>query len=195
MPKTRTFIAVELAPDIRSRAQQVIRKLQPVAGDVKWVAPENMHWTLQFLGDVDDLETPAVCDVVAAAVADVEPFEIVVRGAGAFPSADRPRTLWLGAGRGANEMSTLQSAIELGLESLGFRGEARRFSPHVTLGRVGRGAPPRELADELTAAGRLCGRDDAGRRSDDLCQPADSRRAGISGSPTRRFRPSRNKLH
>jgi 2'-5' RNA ligase len=151
MPKTRTFVAVELGPDIRSRAQQVIRKLQPVAGDVKWVAAENMHWTLQFLGDVDDLETPAVCDVVAAAVADIEPFEIVVRGAGAFPSADRPRTLWLGAGRGANEMSTLQSAIELGLETLGFRGEARRFSPHVTLGRVGRGTPPRELAQELAA--------------------------------------------
>jgi 2'-5' RNA ligase len=149
MPRTRTFIAVELAPDIRARALEVIRSLQPVAGDVKWVEPDNMHWTLQFLGDVDDLEIPAICDAVAAAVSDVEPFEIIVRGAGAFPSADRPRTLWLGAGRGANEMSTLQSAIELGLESLGFRGEARRFRPHVTLGRAGKSAPPRELAEQL----------------------------------------------
>jgi 2'-5' RNA ligase len=149
--KTRTFIAVPLAPDIGNRAMQLVRQLQPVAGDVKWVAPEHMHWTLQFLGNVADLEIPAVCDAVAAAVADVEPFELTVRGAGAFPSADRPRTLWLGAGRGANEMVTLQSAIELGLESLGFHGENRRYTPHVTLGRAGRDHPPHALAAELAS--------------------------------------------
>jgi 2'-5' RNA ligase len=147
--KTRTFIAVPLAPDICRRALEVIYQLQPVAGDVKWVPSENMHWTLQFLGNVDDLEIPAVCDKVAAAVEDVEPFDLLVRGVGAFPSADRPRTLWLGAGHGANEMTTLQSAIELSLEDLGFRGEKRRYTPHVTLGRAGRGDSSRELADEL----------------------------------------------
>jgi 2'-5' RNA ligase len=151
MPKTRTFVAVELGPDIRGRAQQVIRRLQPVAGDVKWVAPENMHWTLQFLGEVNDLEIPAVCDVVTTAVATLEPFELKIRGAGAFPSAEQPRTLWLGAGQGTNEMVTLQLAIELGLEQLGFRGEKRRYTPHITLGRAGRNHPPRELAEELAA--------------------------------------------
>jgi RNA 2',3'-cyclic 3'-phosphodiesterase len=156
--KTRTFVAVPLAPDIRRRALDVIRRLQPVAGDVKWVEPENMHWTLQFLGDVMDLELPAICDAVSSAVADIEPFDLIVRGAGAFPSADRPRTLWLGAGHGANEMTTLQSAIELALEELGFRGEQRRYTPHVTLGRAGRDrAPsrsdgrPHVLAAELAA--------------------------------------------
>jgi RNA 2',3'-cyclic 3'-phosphodiesterase len=147
--KTRTFIAVLLAPDVRRRALEVIHELQPVAGDVKWVAPENMHWTLQFLGNVKDLELPAICEAVAAAVDDVEPFDLFVRGVGAFPSADRPRTLWLGAGHGANEMMTLQSAIELALEDLGFRGENRRYTPHVTLGRAGRGDSPRELAAQL----------------------------------------------
>ncbi|HEY4233462.1 MAG TPA: RNA 2',3'-cyclic phosphodiesterase, partial [Lacipirellulaceae bacterium] len=115
--KTRTFIAVPLAPDICRRALDVIRQLQAVAGDVKWVDSDHMHWTLQFLGDVKDLELPAVCDAVAAAVAELEPFDLEVVGAGAFPSADRPRTLWLGAGEGTNEICTLQSAIELGLES------------------------------------------------------------------------------
>jgi RNA 2',3'-cyclic 3'-phosphodiesterase len=147
--KTRTFIAVPLAPDIRRRALEVIYQLQPVAGDVKWVEPDNMHWTLQFLGNVDDLETPAICDAIAEAVSDVEPFELIVEGVGAFPSADRPRTLWLGAGRGSNEMSTLQSAIELALEPFGFRGEKRRYRPHVTLGRAGRGDSPQELAELL----------------------------------------------
>jgi 2'-5' RNA ligase len=130
--KTRTFIAVPLAPDICRRALDVIRQLQAVAGDVKWVDSDHMHWTLQFLGDVKDLELPAVC-------------------AGAFPSADRPRTLWLGAGEGADEMIALQAALDRSLAQLGFRGEQRRYTPHVTLGRAGRSAPPRALATELAA--------------------------------------------
>jgi 2'-5' RNA ligase len=149
--KTRTFIAVPLAADIRRRALDVIRQLHPVAGDIKWVEPDAMHWTLQFLGNVDDLETPAVCDLVTNAVSDIEPFDLVVQGVGAFPSADRPRTLWLGAGHGTNEMMTLQSAIELALEELGFRGEARRYKPHITLGRTGRDQPTQALVDELAA--------------------------------------------
>jgi 2'-5' RNA ligase len=149
--KTRTFIAVPLAPDIRRRALEVIRQLQPVAGDVKWVEPDNMHWTLQFLGDVKDIELPSVCDAVSAAVAELEPFDLEVLGAGAFPTADRPRTLWLGAGEGAEEMIALHAAIDRSLANLGFRGEQRRYTPHVTLGRAGRDTPSSELATELAA--------------------------------------------
>ena len=81
----------------------------------------------------------------------MEPFELACRGAGAFPSADRPKTLWLGAGQGSDEMVTLQAAIERPLTKLGFRGEARRYTPHLTLGRAGRQSHPRSLAIELAA--------------------------------------------
>ena len=98
MARTRTFIAVSASPGIRQAAQKLAAVLRPAAGDVKWVAPENLHWTLQFLGDVDELEIPALCSAVSTAVADLESFDVEARGAGAFPAADRPRTLWLGAG-------------------------------------------------------------------------------------------------
>ena len=48
-------------------------------------------------------------------------------------------------------MIALQASIETALEPLGFRGEARRYTPHLTIGRPGRGQPTRELADELTS--------------------------------------------
>jgi len=148
---TRTFIAVAIPDDVRRRALDCIRALQPVAGDVKWVAPENVHWTLQFLGDVDDLDIPAVCDTAAAAAAEVEPFNVELRGAGAFPANNRPRTLWLGAGAGADAMIALQAAVERALKKLGFRGEHRRYVPHLTLGRIRHGRPPRELSEQLAA--------------------------------------------
>jgi RNA 2',3'-cyclic 3'-phosphodiesterase len=149
--RTRTFVAVTITDEVRERALELMRRLQPVAGDVNWVAAENLHWTLQFLGDVEDTLIPEVCDCVGGAVAGLEPFELTAFGAGAFPSAARPRTLWLGAGQGADDMVALQAAIERRLRKLGYRGEARRFVPHLTLGRAGRSSRPRSLADELAA--------------------------------------------
>ena len=48
-------------------------------------------------------------------------------------------------------MIALQAAVEKSLEPLGFRGEARRYKPHLTIGRPGRGEQPRELADHLAS--------------------------------------------
>jgi RNA 2',3'-cyclic 3'-phosphodiesterase len=147
--KLRTFIAVSLPGNVRARALAAARQLAVIAPDVKWVEPQSLHWTLNFLGKVDQRETGEICAAVAEAVSEFEPFDLEVRGAGAFPSSDRPRTLWLGVGKGRDEMISLQAAIEKSLEPLGFRGEARRYTPHLTIGRPGRGEPSTELAAEL----------------------------------------------
>ena len=145
----RTFIAVSASPEIRRSAGKLMDALRPAAGEVKWVESENLHWTLQFLGELDNLEIPAVCSAVSAAVRELESFDLEARGAGAFPSADRPRTLWLGAGAGAQAMVALHAAIQKKLDRLGYRGEHRRFVPHLTLGRAGRTGQPRSLVREL----------------------------------------------
>jgi len=149
--KLRTFIAVELPDDLRARAVAVARQLATVAPEVKWVEPQSLHWTLQFLGNVEEREIGEICAAVAEAVLAHEPFDLQLRGAGAFPSSDRPRTLWLGVGQGQDEMIALQASIERSIEPLGFRGEARRYTPHLTIGRPGRGGRPGELARELAA--------------------------------------------
>jgi 2'-5' RNA ligase len=148
---TRTFIAITASSDVRHGAQRLVERLRMKAGDVKWVAPENLHWTLQFLGDLEDLEIPALCNAVASAVTELEPFDLEARGAGAFPSPDRPRTLWLGAGAGSQVMVAVHNAIQKKLDRLGYRGEHRRYVPHLTLGRAGRNSPPRSLVAELAA--------------------------------------------
>ncbi|MDX1944827.1 MAG: RNA 2',3'-cyclic phosphodiesterase [Pirellulaceae bacterium] len=148
MPRIRTFVAVELSPQVKARAKELIGKLRGAAATVNWVRPEEMHLTLKFLGDVPDTDTPDICRVVAAAVADFEPFEIVCRGAGAFPTAEHPRTLWIGIRDGAEELTRLQGAIDDALKrELGFAREPRRFQPHLTIGRV-KHEPP-EAAGEL----------------------------------------------
>lgn len=147
--KIRTFTAISIPDDIRRRAIEVADRLAAIAPDMKWVEPESLHWTLNFLGNVEQREIGEVCHAVATAALEHNAFDLEVRGAGAFPSPDRPRTLWLGTGEGRDAMIALQASIEKSLEPLGFRGEARRFTPHLTIGRPGRGAPPRALSQEL----------------------------------------------
>jgi len=91
----------------------------------------------------------AVCAAVISAASEIEPFDLEARGAGAFPAPDRPKTLWIGAGTGAQTMVTLHDAIQRKLDRLGYRSEHRRFVPHLTLGRVGRDTEPRPLVREL----------------------------------------------
>jgi RNA 2',3'-cyclic 3'-phosphodiesterase len=132
----RTFVAVEISDSIRARAAEVIAALRGTAADVTWVEPHNLHLTLKFLGNVHERDIAQVCQAVADGAADAAPFEIEVRGAGAFPAAARPRTVWLGASQGAEEMVVLHDRVEAALAELGYREEHRRFQPHLTIGRV-----------------------------------------------------------
>jgi 2'-5' RNA ligase len=132
----RTFIAVEISPEVLARAAELSAALRPAGADVKWVETHNLHLTVKFLGDVQDEQLADVIRAVQGAAAKVEPFELEVHGAGAFPNAGRPRTIWLGARDGSEAMADLAAAIEKALKPLGFSPEHRRFQPHLTIGRV-----------------------------------------------------------
>jgi len=142
MPRIRTFIAVEMPPRVKKRVGDLIDKLRVAAAEVNWVRPEHMHLTLKFLGDVPDTETPDICRVVREVANQFESFEIICRGAGAFPNSREPRTLWIGIEDGVDELKRLQAAIDEAFQSqLGFGKEQRGFHPHLTIGRVKREAP------------------------------------------------------
>jgi 2'-5' RNA ligase len=137
----RTFVALDVGKAVRETAGELIGEFSGIPADVKWVDPENMHLTLKFLGDVDAREVHHVCGAVREAARGVEPFKLEIRGTGAFPNARRPRTIWLGAGEGAEQLGVLAERIESALEKLGYRREARHFSAHLTIGRIRRGGP------------------------------------------------------
>jgi 2'-5' RNA ligase len=132
----RSFIAVELSPNVRARAAQLIKALSAAEAKISWVQPDNLHLTLVFLGDVQLEEVPQICQAMNRAVAELPPFDLEVRGCGAFPDSARPRTVWLGVGRGSEETIALHASLEAALADVGYRPEGRRYRPHLTLGRV-----------------------------------------------------------
>jgi 2'-5' RNA ligase len=100
-----------------------------------------MHLTLKFLGDIDENETYDICKAISNAVAKIEAFDIECQGAGAFPSNEKPKTLWLGITQGKDELHQLQQAVDDAMADLGFRREPPRFNPHLTIGRVKQPGP------------------------------------------------------
>jgi 2'-5' RNA ligase len=141
----RTFIAVELDPAVRARAEELIGILRSAGADVKWVEAENLHLTLQFLGEVPEAEIAAVCKAVEKGAAQMQPFDLEVRDAGAFPNSNRPRTLWIGAKSGSDQMAQLHDLVALELADLGYQDEDRRFVAHLTIGRTRSGKNAAEL--------------------------------------------------
>jgi 2'-5' RNA ligase len=137
MSRVRTFIALELSGAVIGRAAELIQILKSSGVDAGWVNLKQMHLTLKFLGDVPETELADVCRVVAQAAEKIEPFEIAFRGVGAFPSLEKPRTLWLGLEQGRDELAELNTALEDALrEELRYPRDRQRFTPHLTLGRV-----------------------------------------------------------
>ena len=132
----RTFVAVETSGAVRQRAAELIEILAATAAKVSWAKPHNLHLTLKFLGDVRWNEIADVTRAVGQVAQSVEAFELEIRGAGAFPSPGRPRTLWLGTATGSEPLAALHAALEKTLKPLGFPKEHRRFTAHLTLGRV-----------------------------------------------------------
>ncbi len=139
MSKTRTFIAVEASDEVYANALTTIKSLKALTDNMRWVAPDNLHWTLQFLGEVDDTDLYSICREVKRAAAEIEPFQLGSRCVAAFPSNEKPRTVWLGAGEGGEALYQLQDSIEARMADLGFRPERQRFKPHLTIGRVQQG--------------------------------------------------------
>ncbi len=140
----RAFIAVEIPSDLRETVQKVTAPLQKGAGSaVRWVPVENMHLTLKFLGDVSPTNVEMLSQMLRAE-ADVFPcFDLHLHGLGAYPNLKRPRVIYIGVQAPA-ALEALQRGIESASRKLGYESEERRFSPHLTIGRVRQHITPAE---------------------------------------------------
>lgn len=136
MPNIRSFIAIELGPEIKAELEALIRKLRDSDTDVKWVKPENMHLTLKFLGNIPPDTIEDVKKILDKAGMGSSHFKMGLSGVGAFPGLSYPRVIWVGIGEGGDEAKKIHSLLEEGLEGLKFEREQRPFFPHLTIGRV-----------------------------------------------------------
>ncbi|MBA2692971.1 MAG: RNA 2',3'-cyclic phosphodiesterase [Rubrobacter sp.] len=131
----RLFFAIFPPKEIQKAMSDSASGLR-VAGDVRWVRPENIHLTLKFLDEVSDEKAEKVADFFANVAERHAPLALAPSGFGGFPSERKARVIWIGAKGATETLRALAEDIESECENLGFERESRPFSPHFTLGRA-----------------------------------------------------------
>jgi 2'-5' RNA ligase len=136
MGTIRSFIAIPLKPEILEGIQKTQNELKGLRADVKWVRPQSIHLTLKFLGTIEEGLIGSLVQRIETVTKEYEPWSMEVRNLGAFPSLRNARVVWIGIDDKSGRISKLHRQLEHELSSLGFPKEKRKFSPHLTLGRV-----------------------------------------------------------
>ena len=132
----RAFVAVLLDEQTRRAVSAQIERLRPLTKAVAWVPPPNLHLTLRFLGDQSEEQLVDVVPAIEEAASGVPAFRLRLKGLGAYPGLDHPRTLWVGVSEGVQDVQRLQARVAEALERRGVPIEARAWQAHVTIGRV-----------------------------------------------------------
>jgi 2'-5' RNA ligase len=134
----RLFVAVFPPAEVTRQLAEAARGLASglSTNAVAWTRAENIHLTLNFLGNLERAKVEAIAREVQAACKRRETHLLQARGLGCFPSPTRPRVIWAGLDGSVAVLSELKRILDENLASLGYTPETRPFQPHLTLGRV-----------------------------------------------------------
>jgi 2'-5' RNA ligase len=133
----RAFFAISLEGELRERSSALARELaaRPGGDGVRWIAPESLHLTLRFLGNVATAELAQLVERAQDAVARCAPFALTLGAPLAFPSPRRAKVVALSA-QPESALEELAAQLERAAVAQGLAPEARGFRAHLTLGRV-----------------------------------------------------------
>jgi len=139
----RLFCAIDLPDPLKQR----LSLLMGGVPGAKWVAPENLHVTLSFIGEVAEDRMADIDDALARVRA--APFDLTLAGMGSFQRGREVTAIWAGLER-SEPLMDLQARVEQSLAREGFPSERRKYSPHVTLARL-KGASDARVAAYIAA--------------------------------------------
>lgn len=148
MSKKRLFWAINLPAELKSSIAGWQSMLRRVPADVKWVEEQNLHLTMKFLGDVDAGRVETLVQAVQPRMAQAGPANLDFAGIGFFPSAGRPRVIWVGVRGEVRKINLLKENMEMAMAAFGLPHDNKKFSPHLTLGRLRSARGAGELAQK-----------------------------------------------
>jgi 2'-5' RNA ligase len=136
----RVFVAAEIYKknEIQKIQQNLVSYWKLDNKNLKLVRPENFHFTLVFLGEVNN----SILDNIVTKISEIDfhSYKINYGKIGAFPNNNHAKVVWLGldeaTGHAFNEMSdnVISKLIELDLKLE--KEIEKEIIPHITLFRT-----------------------------------------------------------
>lgn len=129
----RAFISVDLEP--QPKLIEFWESLKGTNAPLKLVNLDIIHMTLKFLGDTEEGLVDEIERIMRESIEGIEPFEVQLKGTGAFPNLNYMKVVWVGL-EGADPLIEISKTLDRGVSKLGFKKEKRGFRPHITVARV-----------------------------------------------------------
>lgn len=146
----RLFVSLPVPAELRRAIAQPAERLRARLPKARWEAAEKLHLTLAFLGEVDAARLPELTAALRDAVADRPVLSLALGPAGAFPTPQRARVVWLAVAEPSGALAALQAAVAEATRRFAERADERRFHAHLTLARCDP-AWPRAACEGLAA--------------------------------------------
>lgn len=130
----RLFTAIRIGSEAEKGIRHIQEALRPIVKAKRWQPTENIHLTLQFLGDVAEDRLHDVSQAMEQALVGQPAFSLQTGAVGAFPNLSRPRVLWVGVQGQTMELETMQGRLAQALSVVGYK-EDKPYKAHITLAR------------------------------------------------------------
>ena len=126
----RLFVGLTMPHSVK---QELLGLMAGLEG-VKWQREDQLHLTLNFIGEVPE---PQAAEVgLALSAVPFAPFALRLEGVDIFGHRRRPRMLWTGVRQeNIEQLQHLHAKIGRVLQGCGLEADPRKYVPHVTLGR------------------------------------------------------------
>ena len=128
----RVFVAIEIS---NNKVINSIKNFQTTINiDAKPVKEKNLHFTLQFLGEISEENSKKA--ILALQKIEFSSFDVNLKGVGVCPKSKHPRIIQIGTeDNGGNKLIQLSKKVEKVLEPLKFFSD-KSFKPHITIFRI-----------------------------------------------------------
>lgn len=142
----RIFVAIHPGPDARAELSHLLDDLRHAIPTTRWATAEQLHLTLAFLGEIAEASLAAVHGITQAVASAHAPFRLALGAVGFFGPEHAPRVAWLGVTGDLPALRGLRADLAAQLATAGHAPDARPFSPHLTLARLGSGEGLRAMS-------------------------------------------------
>ncbi len=147
MEKIRSFLGIDIDDPLKDKIIEVQETLKEADAHVKFVEPENLHFTIKFFGEITPRMIKKLSNVIKDKIESYSPFKLYIKGIGVFPNRRYMRVLWLGV-ENPEKFSKLQKALDEEFSKMKFKKE-KSYIPHLTIGRVKGGKNKNMLIKKL----------------------------------------------
>lgn len=131
----RIFAAIKVEPSTRLLTVLNELKTNLQRDHIKWVNPNNVHITMKFFGETEELKIKEIISSLNDIALTFSPFEIEIKNLGIFGSSYKPRVIWIGIEK-SHTLIHLANEVLDRMDQLGFIRDRQNFVPHLTLGRI-----------------------------------------------------------